>query len=263
MMLDPNKLEPLITRLNQLYYQGAQYIVWIQNTYHETAPKGAEAVNKFSQLIKTDTYQWRDQVIQLLLDEIGPGRESGTMMLVKGTALSSTVYPEAVDLVMKSHKYRLEKLEQIIVQLEEKLALSIRKEIAEKEYDADIVYQLDYNPTRRLIILNKIEWHTLSMGSANHKFFEYLWERAGRVVPIAELRKKAGIADKKISTILADMGFKGNLKAIFFPQANDKESVQLLSIIRKQDIYRGKLPVLTRDNILELAEKKKKPLKKD
>lgn len=263
MLLDPNKLETLVTRLNQLYYQGVQYVIWIQKTYHETAPKGAEAVNEFSKQIKTDAYQWRDKVVQLLLDEIGPGKESGTMLLVKGTALSSTVYPEAVDLVMKSHKYRLEKLEQIIVQLEEKLALSIRKEIAEKEYDADIVYHLDYNPTRRLVILNDIEWHTLSMGSANHRFFEYVWSHAGQVVTISELREKAGIKDKKISTILADMGFIGNMKKIFFPQANDKESVQLLPIIRKQDIYKGNLPILTRDNILELAEKKKKPSKKD
>ena len=263
MMLDPNKLEVLIIQLNQLYYEGAQYVVWIQNTYQTTLPQGQNTVDAFIAQATKGAYDWRDKAIVLLQSVLGPGRESGAMMLVKASALSSTTYPEKLDTTIKTHKFRLEKLEQIIVQLEEKLALSIRKEIAEKEYDADIVYQLDYNPTRRLIILNKIEWHTLSMGSANHKFFEYVWAHAGQVVTVAELREKAGVVDKKVSAILADMGFIGNMKLIFFPQANDKESVQLLPIIRKQDIYRGNLPVLTRDNILELAEKKKKSSKKD
>lgn len=263
MLLDPNKLEVLINRLNQFYYQGAQYVLWIQEEYKKTAPKGQPAVDNFIQQAETIVLNWRGGLINLLMSELGNGREAASLLLVRTSALSMGSYPEKLSGLVLAHKYKLEKLEQIIIQLEEKLALSIRREIAEKEYDTDVVYQLDYNPTRRLIILNKIEWHTLSMGSANHKFFEYLWERAGQVIPIVELREKAGITDKKVSTILADMGFIGNMKAIFFPQANDKESVQLLPIIRKQDIYRGNLPVLTRDNILELAEKKKKSPKKD
>ena len=263
MLLDPNKLETIVNRLNQLYYQGAEYVLWIQDEYKKIAPKGQPAVDNFIEQAGKILLDWRGIVITLLMNELGNGREAASLFLVKTSAISIGSYPEKLSGLVLAHKYKLEKLEQIIVQLEEKLALSIRKEIAEREYDADIVYHLDYNPTRRLVILNDIEWHTLSMGSANHKFFEYVWAHAGQVVPVSELREKAGITDKKISTILTDMGFIGNMKKIFFPQANDKESVQLLPIIRKQDIYRGNLPVLTRDNILELAEKKKKPSKKD
>ena len=263
MLIDPHKLETLVTRLNQLYYQGAEYVIWIQDEYKKAAPKGQPAIDSFIQRTERILLDWRGIVITLLMDELGNGREAASLFLVKNSALSIGNYPEKLSGLVLAHKYKLEKLEQIIVQLEEKLALSIRREIAEKEYDTDIVYHLDYNPTRRLVIFNEIEWHTLNMGSANHKFFEYVWAHAGQVVTVSELREKAGIKDKKISTILADMGFIGNIKKIFFPQANDKESVQLLQIIRKQDIYRGNLPILTRDNILELAPKKKKTTKKD
>ncbi len=256
MLLDPNKLETLVTRLNQLYYQGAEYVIWIQEEYKKTAPKGQPAVDNFIQQAEKILLDWRGTVITLLMNELGSGREAASLFLAKMTAISMGNYPEKLSNLVIGHKDKLEKLETIIIQLEEKFALSVRKEIAEKEYDADIVYHLDYHPQRRLIMLNNIEWHTLSLDSTNHKFFEYLWARPNQVVAVDELRQNAGIGDKKISNILSDMGFVDNIKMIFFPQSNDKGSVQMLPIVRKQDIYKNHLPTLTREDILALAKKK-------
>lgn len=79
--------------------------------------------------------------------------------------------------------YQLYALEDIVLGLEESESLALRKEIADKEYQADIVYKITYLEHSREVRVNNIVLHTSNYESENDRFIAYVVAYPGRPIP--------------------------------------------------------------------------------
>jgi hypothetical protein len=152
-------------------------------------------------------------------------------------------------------EYQLYALEDIILSLEEGESLALRKEIAEREHQADILYKITYSSHTRKIKINNLVIHTPDFNSENDIFFNYVIKNAGRPIPFDELESISGDKiNKRLIHIVRDLGFTGNLKKIFFPVVS-KNKVMFVNPITKQYAHKHDLPVLNFKSIVRKSEK--------
>lgn len=135
-------------------------------------------------------------------------------------------------------------LEEIIVTLEERRNLSVRQEIAEKEYQSDTLYRVAFSTHTREIKLNNIVISKPDFNSENDNFFQYVFDNPGRPIGIEELEQHMGFQPiKRLAHIVRDLGFIGELKTIFFPVVT-KNQVMFINPISKQYAFKHDLPVI-------------------
>lgn len=133
-------------------------------------------------------------------------------------------------------------LEDIIIRLEERRNLSIRQEIAEKEYQADILYSISYSDHSREIKLNNIVLKKPDFNSENDNCFHFIYKNSGRPIGIEELEQAVGEKLKKrLAHVVRDLGFVSELKDIFFPVVT-KNEVMFVNPITKQYSDKHSLP---------------------
>jgi hypothetical protein len=162
----------------------------------------------------------------------------------KSDGMSIMGWPDALSTVKMHFERQLHALEEIILWLEENEGLALRKEIADKEYQADIIYQIRYSEHSREIKLNNILLSKPDFDRENERCFGYIFANPGRVIGKAELEKVNGEPLKKpIKHILRDLGFVGDVAKIFTPGISEK-SVEFVNPITKQYHYKHDLPVL-------------------
>lgn len=146
--------------------------------------------------------------------------------------------------VLISFEYYLYALEDIILRLEEKKNLVVRQEIAEKESQADIIYKITYSEHTREIKLNNLILAKLQSDSKNVNFFEYIFSHQNTPVYVSEIEEHTAYSlTDNIHDILRDLGFKGNVRKIFFPIAT-KAKVMFVNPITKQYAIKNDLPII-------------------
>jgi hypothetical protein len=150
-------------------------------------------------------------------------------------------------------EYQLYALEDIILGLEENESMALRKEIADKEYHADVIYKVRYVEHSREVRVNNIVLHTPNYESENDKFISYVIGNPGRPIPKEELEDVCGTFTKRLDHIVRDLGFTGNLAKIFFP-VKTKSEILFINPITNQYKYKNNLPTL---NIFELGRASK------
>jgi hypothetical protein len=144
-------------------------------------------------------------------------------------------------------------LEDIVLHLEERRNLAVRQEIAEKEYQTDILYKITYSEHTREIKLNNIVLARLQSDSKNVNFFEYVYSHPNEQLSVKDIEKSTAYSiAENIHDILRDLGFKGNIRKVFFPIAT-KVNVMFSNPITKQYAIKNDLPTikLSRDNETE------------
>ena len=144
--------------------------------------------------------------------------------------------------------YTLEKhlfaLEDIIVWVEEKESLSIKREIAEKEYQAGILYKVTYSDHTREIKLNNIILAKPDFDSENDNCFQYILANPGRPIGIEELEQAVGSKlNKRLAHIVRDLGFVSPLNKIFFPVVT-KDKIMFMNPISREYAIKHDLPAI-------------------
>lgn len=133
-------------------------------------------------------------------------------------------------------------LEEIIVWVEEKQTLAIKREIAEKEYQAGILYKITYSDHTREVKLNNIVLTKPDFNSENDNCFQYIFANPNRPIGIEELEQAVGEKiNKRLAHIIRDLGFTGSLKKIFFPVVT-KDKVMFTNPISREFAIEHDLP---------------------
>ncbi len=144
-------------------------------------------------------------------------------------------------------------LEDVIVRLEERKNLAVRQEIADKEYQVDTLYKITYSEHLREIKLNNIVLANLQSDSKNVNFFEYVFSNPNIPLAVSDIEEATAMPlASNIQDILRDLGFKGNIRKVFFPIAT-KAKVMFMNPISKQYAIKNDLPIikLLKDNEIE------------
>lgn len=135
-------------------------------------------------------------------------------------------------------------LEEVIVRFEEKKNLAIRQEIAEKEQEADILYKITYSEHTREIKLNEMVLANPQSDSKNVNFFEYVYLRPNTQIAVSDIEEASAMQlTDNIQDILRDLGFKGNIRKVFFPIAT-KAKIMFINPITKQYAIKNDLPTI-------------------
>ena len=135
-------------------------------------------------------------------------------------------------------------LEEVIVRLEERKNLTIRKEIADTEAKADILYQIKFSPHTREIKLNEILLAKPNSDSKNLNFFEYVFAHPNERINMKDVEESAGMElAGNIQDILRDLGFVDKIRQVFFP-VSTKKAVMFVNPISRQYAIENDLPTI-------------------
>ncbi|MEO6078134.1 MAG: hypothetical protein ABIP54_05085 [Candidatus Andersenbacteria bacterium] len=150
---------------------------------------------------------------------------------------------------LKNFESHLFALEEVIILLRDDKNLTVRQEIAKKEYQAEILYKITYNDHSREIKLNGITIVKPDFESENDRFFDYVYRNSNRSIPRKEIEDNIKEKLKKNnSDILKDLGFTGTIRQIFFP-GTSKLKIKFNNPITKEYAFEHDLPNI---NMLEL-----------
>ncbi|MEK7500437.1 MAG: hypothetical protein AAB649_07620, partial [Patescibacteria group bacterium] len=143
---------------------------------------------------------------------------------------------------MQNFESHLFALEEVLISLRDERNLTIRQEIAKKEFHEEILYKITYSGHSREIKLNGITIASPDFESENDRFFNYVYNNPNRSVTKMEIEKTIQEKLKKNnSDILKDLGFTNNIRKIFFPGAT-KTKVKFNNPITKEYAYENDLP---------------------
>jgi hypothetical protein len=111
-------------------------------------------------------------------------------------------------------------------------------------FKGDISYEVTYSEHTREIKLNNTTISKLNFDSTNSNFFEYIFKHPNELIKIAKIEEEtAKDIQKSIHQIIRTLGFKKELKKIFFPIAT-KDEVKFVNPITSSYIVENKLPIL-------------------
>lgn len=247
-MQNQDELDKAIIQLNQYLQQG----FLIKQTYlrkHDIeGQKQAFDVDQLRKEYETEINKWLNEV-STYLQPFG-FRYFFHFYHVKGDALSYNHPLWGFTHALEKHLFALE---DIIVWFEERQNLAVRKEIAELEHEADILYKITYSEHLREIKLNNMVLANLQSDSKNVNFFEYVFSNPNIPLAVSDIEEATAMPlASNIQDILRDLGFKGNIRKVFFPIAT-KAKVMFMNPISKQYAMKNDLPVikLTKDNETE------------
>jgi hypothetical protein len=151
-------------------------------------------------------------------------------------------YPHPMGPLNKSLSNHLFALEEVILRIEERQSLTIRREIAEREYQAGILYRISYSDHTREVKLNNIVLTKTDFNSENDNCFQYIFSNPGRPIGVDELEEAIGDKIKKrLVHVVRDLGFVGPLKKIFFPVVT-KGQVTFMNPISREYAIKHDLP---------------------
>ena len=78
-------------------------------------------------------------------------------------------------------------------------------------------YWVTWTPMGHVQLNDEYVLATPNFESENYRFFEYIYKKDSRLVGRNELKKELGEKLKKISTIIGQLHFTGEIKRLFFP----------------------------------------------
>lgn len=248
---DQKEIEKIIADLDTLLARGFNAYKTIGSDYDEQKKKDGFDEEAYCKVNTEVAKEWNDSVFETLkrlpyqhylFRFVHPRTPAGIMIVGLPEKVSNT----------KIHvECQLYALEEIILRLEEHAALLIRKEIADKEYQADILYKITYIEHTREVKLNKITLATLKFDSKAVNFIEFVCSHPNTLIPVGDIEDSTALSlSANIHDILRDLGFKGDLRKIFFPVAT-KAKVMFVNPITKQYAFKNELPAISFQKIGE------------
>ena len=248
----PDELSELIISLDTLLYNG--YLLkthtvdsWNKLSNTENQPDIEEYKKEFNDKINL----WLNQVAQILFNNFNEKHHYFHFVHPKNNGLEST---HALGRLLSALERHLFALEDLIVRFEEKRNLNVRQEIADKEYQSDILYSVSYSDHTREIKLNNIVLKKPDFNSENDNCFNFIYQNVGRPIGIEELEEATGSKlNKRLAHIVRDLGFNNELKDVFFPVVT-KDKVMFINPITKQYALKHDLPPV---NFTKIGRKSK------
>ncbi len=241
--IDLTDLRKNIDELDQLLITGTiQYRAMYKN-YDEAKNREGFSVEDYAKNNSEQYDTWAKRCVEIL-DRLPRKHYLFHFVQPKTSAMSIVGLPMILSGRKVAFEYQLYALEDIILGLEENESLALRKEIADKEHQADVVYRVTYSTHTREIKLNDILLSKPDFDRENERCFDYIFANPGRSIGKAELEKVNGEPLKKpLKHILRDLGFVGDVAKVFFPGIGDK-SIEFVNPITRQYAYKHNLPVL-------------------
>lgn len=216
-----------------------------RQTWHdyETESKKAD----YNQPLFIKTYKdsinaWLNKVTAYVLESF---REKHFYYHLLEPERSAFTIPHPLGPLTLALEGHLRALEEIVLDLEEKKNLQVRREIAESETNLDVLYKVTYSDHTRLIRINNIVLAKPDFESTNDLCFTYLYGNPNKPIAFDELNKMADgkLEGKRLSDIVRDLGFTGVLKTIFFPVVT-KAQIKFVNPITKEYAYKNDLPLI-------------------
>jgi hypothetical protein len=232
----------IIRKLDALLYEG--YLLKTR-TVDDWAVKNT-SVNKpnlevYKQDFESQINAWLIKVATLLTTQFNEKHLYFHFIHPKSNALSNTHPLGRLILAIERHLFALE---EVILWLDEQRNLSLRRDIAEIEHNADILYKITFSDHTREIKLNNIILAKPDFGSENDLCFQFIFANAGRPLNIDEISDGIGERPKKrFVHIVRDLGFSGDVQKVFFPVLT-KTQIMFINPITKQYFYDKNLPTI-------------------
>lgn len=238
-MQNQDDLEKVISQLNQYLQQGYLIKQAYLRKHDIEGQKEAFDVDQLRKEYETEINKWLTEVANYLQSF--------------GFRFFFHFVNTKVDAITNSHPlwgftHALEKhlfaLEDVIVWLEERKNLAVRKEIAEMEHETDILYKITYSEHTREVKLNHMVLANPQSDSKAVNFFEYIYSNPNKPIEVKDIEEATAFTlSDNIQDILRDLGFKGNIRKVFFPVAT-KNKVMFMNPITKQYAIQNDLPVI-------------------
>lgn len=243
-LTNSSELSQTIEELDNLLMSGHQRQRALREGYFQHKDDEGFDVDAFKQKTADILNDWYRGTAQVIEEQIKEKHHLFHFLQHHRGSLSIVGMPMDLSNTLISFEYYLYALEDIILRLEEKMNLLVRQEIAESEHQTDILYKITYSEHTREIKMNNVLLTRLQSDSKNANFFEYVFSNQNQQVTVADIEEHTAykLADS-IHDILRDMGFKGNIKKIFFPVAS-KTKVLFVNPITKQYAIKNDLPVI-------------------
>jgi hypothetical protein len=241
----------VIKQLDDLLYQG---LLLKRNTcdgYDEISKKTGFDVNAYEKEFEGAINKWLNEAAKILFTKLS--EKHYYYHLLEPDKLLPIKMPHPLGHLIVAFDGHLHALEEIILRLEENRNLAVRQEIAEKEYQADILYKVTYSEHTREIKLNNMILARLKFDSKSVNFFEYVYAHPNKPLSTKDIEEDTAFSlSANIHDILRDLGFKGNIRKVFFPIAT-KTKVMFMNPISKQYAIKNDLPIIamSKDNETE------------
>lgn len=252
-----NKLNQLIKELDTFLYQGyllKTHVIddWnVKSKQEENKPD----IEQYKKDFENQINEWLNRVALLLFSNFDEKHLYFHFVHPKPGLSFSFSHPLGnLTHALGNHLFTLE---DIILGLEERRNLSVRQEIAEKEYEADTLYRVTYSEHTRELKLNNITLAHPNSDSKAVNFFEYVFQQPNTEVEVSKIEENTGqdLSDN-IHDILRDLGFTGSVRQIFFPIAT-KKKVMFTNPITKQYAIKNDLPTIDFSKLARQSEKKR------
>lgn len=248
MIEDSTKLKETIKVLNELLGVGHSFKQCYFNEYQ--TQKVVEGFN-------TDTFaaKWElklnnfinKEIIQSLVRHLGQDYHYiYHFQSPPVQPLSRAGWNTHINDIYNSFSAYIDALKEIIFRLEDQLVLAYKREIAKQEFDQNVLYRITYSAHSRRIKLNGIDLTKPDFETVPERLFAYIYERPNQVVSIAdfEAEMKTSLGLRRPVQILADLGFKKELLAVFFP-VRDKQQIKFVNPITNQYAVEHELPAIS------------------
>ncbi|MBI4185791.1 hypothetical protein HY524_01950 [Candidatus Berkelbacteria bacterium] len=244
---NPEELEQLITTLDDLLMQAHTLQRNFCHDYEteKVRPSFGESAYIEAQMATLKAHY--NTIVSTLVEWMGENHHYVFHFVnPEATSMHRIDLPDLAARFIARYATHLRALDEVILRLEDRQNLMVRKQIAEQEHDGDIVYRVTYSSHRRQIKVNGILIANPDFSSENELFFDYVYSNPGRPIPIAEFVSKVNVGEelkKRPSDIVRDLGFTGALKEVFFPGVT-KQHVMFVNPITKKYFYEHDLPAI-------------------
>lgn len=243
-LYNSDELEQIIEKLDNLLIEGHLKHTTQRQVYLQHKDKTDFNVEAYTQETKNILNDWFRVTVKMLDENIKEKHHLFHFLQHKGSSMMLTGIPIELSNTFINFEYYLYALEDVILRLEERRNVAARQEIAEKEYQADILYKITYSKHTREIKLNNVVLARLQSDSKNVNFFEYVYAHQNEPIDVRAIEEQTAYAfGENIHDILRDLGFKGNIRKIFFPTAT-KAKVMFVNPISKQYAIKNDLPTI-------------------
>lgn len=251
---DPTELDSIIKELDSLLTEGyVKQRRYIQQ-YREKSTKRGFNLDQFLQEKNDELNDWYGKVVLTLERNFTEKYHLFHFVKQKRTAMSIVGVPERLGEIIVTFESHIFALEDIVLRLVEMRNLAIRQEIAEKEYQADILYKITFSEHTRIVKLNNIQLANPKFDSKAMNFFEFIYPQANKPIEVAKIEEATGMdLANNIQDILRDLGFTGAIRQIFFPVAT-KQKVLFMNPIAKSYAIKNDLPTIVFSKLTRHSE---------
>ena len=266
---DQGKLQSIIKELDDLLMEGFNDFYKLNEVYakrkqEHVSEKGSENagvveqqfVDRFHKAAGHKYHIWTNEKVLPVLRKLPEKHYQFHFINEKiEVMLRMEGVPNKISDLIVLARRSMEALERIILHLEDKQALAVRRDIARREHAADILYNISYSNHTREIKLNNIILTKTRFESENDRFFEYVYNKAGKLLGLEQIKQEIGTdtLNKTLPQIVRDLKFTDDLKAIFFPVIQ-KSKVMFVNPITKHYAVENDLPALNLTKLRRQSE---------